>query len=225
MSKPKTGNAAPDLDTLIDQVIAAVPDLNDLDGPAAEVHKLAALRDRLESDRKRIIAELAHCSADGPMGPGTTVRYDPGADAAALLNGAPIETLTAPVEESYRAGLLRQLRAAEAGLEQVRDRIPGMNQKVAAEQFARLRPLIARVIGKVLDRYRDLCAALEALNSLDHELARKGLSVGPRPPLMTGFDSRILGGGQNWPMLGYYVEERAKTWNSDEDGKPAKQGE
>lgn len=209
------------LNDLIDQALAEVRDLKDPGGPAAEVHRLCRLREQIEKANKAVQEKLTQSSYDGPMGPRTLTRHDPEADAAALLRGEDLATLMAPVEESQRASLLRQHRAANALLDTLPDRIREINIKVAIEEYGRIKPAVTKVVAALLDKYEELLSVLEAVQRFDHELNRKGLSFETRGPLFNGFDSQILGGGNGRPTLRWWIDKTRAEWGlaTDEKGR------
>ncbi len=209
----------PSLDTLISDLLARIPDLASPNGPGAEVFRLAKLRDGLIVAKRRISDELATTSADSPLGPGTAVKFDPAADAEALLTGADVATLVSPVAESRWASLHRQRRAVETALELLTDKVREADLTVVASEFEKLKPMIARVMAEIVARYQALAAGLAALNGLDAELGHRGFPIGRRPPLMGGFDLGILLGEQGRPALAWWIENLSKTWGLDKEGK------
>jgi hypothetical protein len=208
-----------DVDALVLQALAEVPDLGDPSGPASAVYEMGKLRDEMTAKRAQIIAKLGRCSAVGPMGPGSIVHYDASADAAALLAGADVGTLTAPAEESEYGSLRRQLRAIDAVLGDLPGRIMEADLRIVAEEFERARPALAKVMATIVEEYERLCELLETVNRLDQELGHRGLPLGRRPSLMTGYDMNILFGGNGWPTLSWQISEMRKTWGLPEKGK------
>ena len=216
LTKPKPAASLADL---IAELLAGVPDLQAPTGPGAEVHRLAALRDELTTSRTRILRELETTSGDGPGGPMSTSRYDAGKDAGALLAGTDIADLTAPAEETARGSLLRQLRAADAALEILQDKIREASDALVASEFARLKPALREIMSAVAERYEQLRLALETLNRLDTELGHKGFPIGRRPSLLGGYDLDTLHGCSGRPSLAWWTNHLRETWGLDKEGK------
>jgi len=207
------------LDSIIEQVLAEVPNREDPNGPFAEVHKLIRRRNDLETQRRAILAELSRCSSDGVMGPNSAIRYNSEADTQAVVDGADVSTLTSPAEESRRGGLMRQLRAVENGPGILQSKIQVLMFKIIHEQFQKLRPKIREVITDIVRRYEDLLTGLQSLQRLEEELNRRGLDPESRERLFLGIDGAILGGIGGFPSLAWHVSDRRKVWGLDEKEK------
>jgi len=216
-TQPKS--KTPDIDILVEQALSEVPNLNASDGPAAEVHKLARLRADLTAKRKTIVADLEHCSGDGPMGGGTVIRYDAGLDSKALLAGAPVDSLTAPAEETMRGSLLRRLRAIDLVLSDLPGRIVENDLRIVGEEFAKLRPAIAQIIAEVVRRCEAARASLQALSDLDQKLGSRGLPIGRRPTCLDGYGSAILFGASGQPPLAWFIDNLRKIWGLNNEAK------
>lgn len=202
----------PDLDELIAGVLANLPNRDDPAGPFGPVLALAARARQVEKWHREIVGELAKCTADSPAAGAPTVRYDPAADIEAIIEGTDPRSLSAPVAESRRNSLLRQLRATTPVPDILRERMRLQTIQIVGEQFSKLRPLLRDIVAEILKRYSDLLAGLSALKSLDEELNRRGLACEAREQLFLGYDAGILGGHNGQPSLQWHIDDRKKRW-------------
>jgi len=192
------------------KVIASIPDMRSPEGPGKAVHDALALWEKLKSEKGRIMGELAHCTEAGPFGPAT--RYDAGADAAALLGGADVSTLTAPVAESRRAGLLRQLAAVEHALPGAETAVHRTAIAVNREVCQQLQPVVAEVVEDVLVQMESLLNELRDLAQLFQTLSHRGLSNRPAHWHLQAIEELILFGARGYPSLEVFIKERRKIW-------------
>ena len=204
-TKPNT-----EFDLLDPEVVASVPDLHH--APEGEpIRRAADLAQKLESERNRIVGELAYCSDAGPCGP--MVRYDASKDAQTLLDGADVATLTAPVEESHRSALLRQLRACEGAAPTARARVGEIEGGIIVEQCQQLAPVAREIIGETLAAAEHLLVCLRAEQQFYDLLNRRGLSEGKRLGWMQLWPQMLgwLNGDIHRPPLAKFITDRAEA--------------
>lgn len=192
-------------------VIERVPNLREPGGPGQPILNAANLFHQLQDARKKILAELSGCSGPGPVGP--AIQYNPADDAAALLAGTPVEELCAPVEESRRGALLRQLRAIDAALPSAQSSIAETECQIILAECERLGPLAKEFIQSTLDACENLLVCLRAQEQFFELLRKRGLRTDRRPPWMALWPQEIgwLRGDVHRPSLGRFIEDRAKA--------------
>jgi hypothetical protein len=202
-----------EFDLLDPEIVQAVPNLHDVDGPGKPIHEAARLAQRLEADRKVILAKLRLCSADSPMGPGTVTRFDPETDGHALLAGTDVSTLVAPIQESERSSLLRQLRAVEAALPEAKDRVGEIESRIVVEQSELLRPIAQEIIEDVTSAAQTLLDCLAVESQFFNLITKRGFHGGKRPAFLHFWpqESAWLGGDNGRPCLAYYIKTRCES--------------
>ncbi len=196
---------------LVEQARGAIPDLGALDGPGKPIHDAARLRQRLEAVKKKVLAELATCTGPGDLGP--KVKFDPGADAAAILNGTDPETLVAPVQETRRGSLLRQLRGLERALPQVEDKPRQLESEIIPKICEDLRPIAQKIVQQTIDAAEALLAAVRT-EAQFHELLRiRGVREDMRPGYMREWPQMTswLHADRCWPSLERFIELRREA--------------
>jgi len=213
----KKPSEKPDMDTLIEQVLAEVADLRAPGGPGEPVRKLASLRDELTTKKGQILTELQGCTVVDGDRPGSRTRFDPAQDAEALIGGVGVESLTAPAEETRRGSLLRQLRAIEAVLPDIPSRIASAELGVVQQEFQRIKPALAAVVGEILRRYQLLQEGIEALAGLEQQLNILGLRPDLRQPLITNYELQTVhGDNRGRPQLDWWVRQLRENWGLDQ---------
>jgi hypothetical protein len=206
----KAPNEFPLLDP---EITEAIPDLNDPDGRGKPMFEAAALRERLKNEKRQILLALNRCSCDSPMGPASTTNFDSSADAEALLTGVAVGTLTAPIQETERSSLLRQLRATECAIPLAENGAADVENDVIQAACEDVRPVARDIIQDTVAAAQHFLSCLEAQEQFFTLLARRGLRTGRRPPWLNSWPQEIglLRGDIHRPPLGSYIKSRCES--------------
>ena len=198
------------------EVVQAVPNLRDLNGLGKPIHDAHAFRQRLRGVKEKVLAELGTCSGPGTVGP--TVRFDPSKDAAAILGGeVQIEALIAPLEETRRGSLLRQLRALEHAIPQVEDMPRQLECKIVPAVCEKLRLIAQDLVQATLDACENLLVAVRTESQFHELLSRKGVREDLRPGYMRPSPQALgwLGGDIHRPPLETFIRDRREAAGLD----------
>ena len=207
----KTKKRENEFNLLDEKVVEAIPDLRDPDGLGKPVHEASSLREKLQKEKKRIIGELANCSEMGPVGPIT--KFSTEKDVETLLAGTPVSVLTAPVQESYRSGLLRQLRAVNSALPAAQERVRTYESNLIAEQANKLKSIdaVRSVFRDTIEAAENLLECLRTQEQLCTLIRKRGF----KDPYGNGWwnfqplEFAWLKGDIHRPSLEFYIESRA----------------
>jgi hypothetical protein len=205
---------------LSEQVLAQIPDLRDPNGPGKAVHEAQATWERLQSERKRVSEELRKCSTSGPGG--SIAKFDSVVDAGLLLEGAAVDSLTAPVEESRRSTLMRQLRAIEHALPGAEQRIHRAATATTIRACKDLQPAAAGIIEKTLIAAETLLNCLRDEAEFFQSCSRRGLSNRPGHWHLQPVEETLLFGAHGYSSLEVYIRERRQIWGITDENPKAK---
>ena len=215
----KTKKRENEFNLLDEKVVEAIPDLRDPDGLGKPVHEASSLREKLQKEKKRIIGELANCSEMGPVGPIT--KFSTEKDVETLLAGTPVSVLTAPVQESYRSGLLRQLRACEAAISVSQDRIRETEMKLIAEETNKLKTIdaVRDIFGDTIAAAENLLACLRTQEEFCRLLRLRGYrdTYGNAWWNFQPLEFAWLKGDIHRPSLEFYIESRSNSIGLDRE--------
>lgn len=215
---PKTKNTFT-TDLLDDEIAGQIPDLSEPGGLGQPLLDAVALLRRLQEQKRQVLAELVTTSEDAGFGT-SRLRHDPSADAQALLAGADLATMVAPVAETRRATLLRQLRALERAIPEAEGRIGGIEAETILETCEAVRPVAQQIAQDTINAARHLLACLQAEREFHEVLNRRGLRHDRRPgwlrlwPQMAAW----LDGDVHRPSLSHFIHERAVAAGLDAGG-------
>ena len=195
------------------EIIDSIPDLRDPEGLGKEIRDAFDLSERLKAEKKRIIGELGNCSEMGPLGP--TIKFTTEADVKMLLAGEPVKNLTLPIQESYRSGLLRQLRAVNSALPVIGDRIREFELNLIAEQANKLKSIdaVRSVFRDTIEAAENLLECLRTQEQLCTLIRKRGF----KDPYGCGWwnfqplEFAWLKGDIHRPSLEFYIESRSNS--------------
>jgi len=201
------------------EVIEVIPDLRDPAGLGKFVHAASSLREKLQKQKKRIIGELGNCSEMGPLGP--TIKFSTEQDVEMLLAGEPVENLTLPIQESYRSGLLRQLRAINAALPAAQERVRTYESNLIAEQASKIKSIdaVRSVFRDTIEAAENLLECLRTQEQLCTLLRKRGF----KDPYGNGWwnfqplEFAWLKGDIHRPSLEFYIESRSNSIGLDRE--------
>jgi len=211
-----------EFDLLDPEVVGAVPNLRDPDGPGKPIHDAFALRQQLQNARKKVLAELNTTSGPGDFG--SKIKFNAADDAAAVLAGVDAETLTAAVEESRRGSLLRQLRALEHALPIAEDKPRQLEFQIIPQICETLRPIAQDVVQCVLDACENLLVMLRTEAQFHELLRQKGVRADLRPGYMRPSPQAYawLAGDIHRPPLSTFIKDRREAAGLDADAEKGK---
>ena len=208
----KTKNKKDEFYLLDKEIIDAIPDLQKPGGPGQPIIEAGNLLHRLQESRKRIIAELSGCTGQDSAGR-PAVKYDAGADAELLLSGVAVESLTAPVEESRRSSLLRQLRAVECAISNAEYRPVALETQIIPEECAKLTDIALGFVRDTIGACEHLLVCLKAQAQFHRLLEKRGLREPMRPYWMRDWavENSLRSGDDYRPSLERFVKDKSEA--------------
>jgi len=196
----------------IEQLVASVPNMNDVDSPLGD--KVRAVAQRLKELRELLPVlrqRLDKMSTRGGSAQWAFQQDRVCEDGELLADGGDIESLRVETATDGQSTLLRQIHAVERAIEIAQERLRDLRVELQEEQLSQMTDLRETLGREIIGAYQHLAATLERAQNTYSELHSRGfdhLLMTGTPFSLADYDIHNLRGGNGRPSLKAWIENR-----------------